>query len=679
MVDLDDEIASWLPPPDLLEEISLTYEEQQIYNDIVQSFEGLSPGKRLGNFLLSHTPSSSLSCTLLLEIGIRRLLLNKALIYTLFSSLSQPLGERCISQIIEDGPYPLYISHLESFARRKGLLTSELTKEMTLFFDQRLQNRDNPVVDYRRQWGVRAAETLVENGSQSDALNQFRFYAKKVVQQHLGFSSPTFGAMDDWLGEFIQTAGTIAFDDGIQLRLLMDRAKFDVRFLPLDLRAFVTGQWVPEYRDVVRLREAIAHARQQLRSMCDLCLTPSPALSACIHAVSEKVASGTLRQVFAALRTPDEIGRIEQPLMNCVTQIAARALVTKVSVSCFDSVVPNFACLGRKAPNMWRFKVHPSERGDVSVGLSTPVRRGTFKTVWKVCCLAGNLLQNRVQWPVYAYSKFDSLSNLRKQMRFLRIQAMRASADGHEDQARLFLIQANKAQQYETFYRTMFVNGISTAIALGGEIAVPTCAVHKLKDPSIVKGGAMEYMDGTLQSLAVARLFFEQRLKLAYDVCCLVASMHARHIVHLDLSFANILYAATQSEIVVRLADFDSSKHDDAPLRARTAALPSPEMMVATPQNPVSVAPAMDDWALGLVVAKLLLDGDDWEELIDRDFTPKSANEIQRVLDAACKSTDPVAVNAVRGLLRFNPRRRWTAYKAACTIRALFNNRQCYR
>jgi serine/threonine protein kinase len=655
------------PPQDVRMKIRLNAEERRQYEEVVQMLSDLTPSNKLFDYLILHEISPSVAGLLLLEIGARQVFLPNGVIYALIDVLPQKETESCLLHMMQNRVYPPFICQVDLLARRKYQfpLSHEVNRHIRSFL------ASTPLEDlvlserYRQQLLCQAQQSLAEDACHSDALRQFRHYAFSIVQRHLRESSLRHTVMNEWLKNFIAEASAVSIDDGHDMKEVVSRAGIPKQYFDKDILALLDGTWQPEMRSVSGLQAAILQGRLTVWRQCELCVSPSLAIFKAVQTVRDLVASGTVRHTFSPARTTEEIERIQLLVTDGILYLASWALIAQTTRSLNDMSVPQLKREGQEAPPMWKVKAYPTPEGELSITLATPLKQGSYKTVWKVARIAGTPFPYNIVHQIYAYAKFDCLSQRRHLIRDLKRRAMIDGAEGKNITA--LREQIGRVQRSEARYQNYMMEGVRVVQELGDDIAIQMQTIAKKLFPSQIKGGAMVCMDGSLESLDTSRMTSQECLDVSHDVCRLVARMHDRGYVHLDVSGGNILYARTPSGVTVKLTDCDSARRygDAEQLTGRTAAYASPEMRVAVLQHPIPLAPSADDWSLGMVLSRMSIPKKYLPELIEKDGSPTSACKIRRGLDRARKEAHPASVEVIRGLLRYNPGMRWTAHKAA--------------
>ena len=201
--------------------------------------------------------------------------------------------------------------------------------------------------------------------------------------------------------------------------------------------------------------------------------------------------------------------------------------------------------------------------------------------------------------------------------------------------------------------------------ALGGESAVSMRIVYKRSDLSSIKGVAMESMDGNLSEVMMSTLSFEDRMQVANRVCDLVADLHAKNILHLDIKLNNFLYKKTGSDFEIKICDFGVSKKIDENefFSARIARLTPPET-IQRPHQKQFFSPSMDAWALGVTLVDILYGAAVRCRIVGSDGVPHPAETVRSFL-SEFEWGNPRVGLVIQGLLEYNPCARWSSHRAA--------------
>jgi hypothetical protein len=636
---------------------SQSFEEEAMIKNAMSALEDMLPNDRLADLLSSTTLTPSVAAEVLLEIGKKKLAMDKVLLCSLFTCLPHNVAQACLSQLMRSGVYPPMVYHLERFASYTHQVYSHDVAGP--LYQDRCQKLEKLAV-----------KQLCQTQAQPEAQNQFRYYAMKVVRQQLNLTLPRWMMMLDWIEKFISEAAEVSFDDGIQLSSLVARARLSREFLASGLDLFIEGTWNPAHRSVAGLITAIVEARQTVRHQCELILSPPPSVAGFVESVRQSIYSGVIRRAFAGVRSGGDIDRIEQLVQDKIDLLASQALIVGSTACLRDSIIEYPENKHVKTLDTWVVKVRLFPQAELSMTVATPQGIGSFNIVWKVARIAGVPHCGEVQWPVFSYAKSHRVIDCRNRIREGRREAMVALAERNIVRVQSLQQRIFTAVQEEAHYRALMMQGMTMAIEIGEGVSVPTEIVWKAFNPSVAKGKAMASMDGTLLSFDWTTLPLEERLKVARDICGLVAKMHDRHFVHLDLGPSNVLVTTGTAGTVVALNDFDTARKliEKDVLCYRTATYPPPEMACATERSPIPVVSSLDDWPLGIIVSQVVLGSPCASSLVVRDGSPKSAEQMHDELKKATARLPETVRNALFGLLEYTPVLRWTACRA---VRAL--------
>jgi hypothetical protein len=659
----DDGLSSFsLPEVELFPQSStdvrttpLSPEEQRIFETALRTLDDLSPSRKLIDTLSWLNSSATVNMKLLMEAVNRQLCLDPNALYYLFKDCMPIMAESAIAQVLREGCCPTLARSIINTAQRLSLYVSPETRD-ALFYAP--LSYGNGLEELRVCLTNRASHELDETPSQSDAQRQFRFYAKKIVNKH---------PPDPWVDDFITLAAAIHLDDGVTLERISDYP-FDPQ-----LMGFLTGSWDPEMTSAAELQKIVLNTRQRIHTQYTLAAQP-PQSTAAVIAAARPLTSPIIRTTFSDIRTPDELSRAEQMVLSSISRLAAAALGSGTTARLEDSmkIVPRGDVRGEKPLPLWVIKVRPLLPDKVSITLATPLGSGTFKIFWRVCRLAGEPRPHDISMPVYAYGKLKEASKIRSTINDLRQQQLSALVLGNLTIAAALDQKIQQMLTNAARARSQLLNAADIVRQVGDEIAPSPTLAKKTGDPTMVKGIAMACMDGTLTSLETLRMPLKKRLALAITACRLVAQLHDRGFVHLDISCRNILYKKIGTGIELKLSDLDGAKKLTSGYRIsrQIGAYPVPETVAATPSHPLTISSSIDNWALGVVVTKIMVGGNKWERLIATRPETSTLAILRDILRPKSRSVSTAALEPLSGLLQPAAPLRWSARAAADAFQA---------
>jgi len=297
------------------------------------------------------------------------------------------------------------------------------------------------------------------------------------------------------------------------------------------------------------------------------------------------------------------------------------------------------------------------------------VGSGSSKIVSKVLRLAGpdRLLEEKHR--LYAYAKFPEL---KKSSRGVALAQTVLEGGGRPlDQAVQKQVEQLRNSLVAAYKETVALMASEVEIARLVPEALLTWLIRKNKRPDVVKGMGLEYANkGTLYDVVNKSAFTmcsQQFLSYAQMLCSMVARMHERKVLHLDLKMSNVfVFSAAPGDIRLKLGDFGVSRKEkpDDMCTWRMSTLCSPGM-VDVDKHPAPFSPAMDNWSLGMCVLHLAYGKWAVDLMTDDSGKPKESFQVVKNRLERMPQNNPRVTEIIDGLLEPDPAGRWAAQRAA--------------
>ena len=497
-----------------------------------------------------------------------------------------------------------------------------------------------------------ARRAFTSRGPVSDCKAMFMRHSLKILQQWPLYYFPTDQDGVQWRRDFLGKALEIDVEDGFDLAqqwgtyscwlsisdqiavapLFGDGADVSSIFSAADLQ-----KWLTQFRRNVSSLLSAAESDQKLAQ----------------HAASQTanaVRSGWLSKAFGGQET----------------EIAAFILDHLDEL--FHGLAASKGAQRIEGPDRTLLKVRKVE-GIIEVLCSKFVGSGSSKMVFKVLRLAGAdrlLTEDR---RLYAYAKFPELKKIIR-----KIHLAQSMLEAEES-----IVSRGDKEKIEKIFPTYLasykeqVERMSSEVEIARHVpeALVTWLVRSIKYPAMIKGMGAEYANmGTLNDVFCKRApkaCSREFISYAQMLCGLVAQMHERKILHLDLKLSNVFVLSNPSgEVRLKLGDFGVSRREIAGDMCtwRMSTLCSPGM-AEIEKKPQPFSFAMDNWSLGMCVLNLVYGRWAVDRITDLSGRPTEPFRVVKYMIERVPQNNPRVTEIIEGLLDPNPASRWTAQRAA--------------
>ncbi|KID93610.1 Calcium/calmodulin-dependent protein kinase type IV, partial [Metarhizium majus ARSEF 297] len=167
----------------------------------------------------------------------------------------------------------------------------------------------------------------------------------------------------------------------------------------------------------------------------------------------------------------------------------------------------------------------------------------------------------------------------------------------------------------------------------------------------------VEYVPSTLRD-TLPKLDSLQRLAISTQLVSALHYMHETGITHRDLRPDNALIQTQDGAVILKLADFGTSKHN---LSSKMETFTGTEIYMAPELfiQPRSYTNKVDMWAFGLIELEMFTS---WEPDVDEIWDPSDFGKWIRTVVSPCIANAPEKVRPMlKGLLRKGAEKRWSA------------------
>ena len=649
----------------LREKVRLLPDEQGVFDAAIDVLNDLNPSRRLSEFLRANHITPFVACHLLLAIGSRQLFLRDEAIVLLMGCCEKKLVEECAVQMFRDGCYPPIIERLVLLFFQK--YQTPLSESVAFELYSIAQGSDARLGMSPVEGEALIGNKLMDVVGLSEAQRVFLFYARKIVRLDLSNSNTISASMGAWLETFVFEASNITLDD--HLRLDFEWAQLQKEGVVIhdgQCTAFRDGSWTCEERSAVGLKESILRTRQEIAQKFAIARDRASSAFARARFIASVVNFDAIRREIGVFQTVLPIDFFERDVRADIERMASLALSFGKSVR--KKITSPILQLRRKnappIPSSAVLKVCPADQSEPIVTISFLMGEGSYKSVSRVFRLAGNDIIYRSP-PVYAYAKYKMLQRVAQDVRLIQRQIIEYRDRGELSQE----IRVRERSIQVAGRADSIQSGIRQEVALSAEVgedsAVPMQVVYKRSDPLVIKGVIMESMGGCLPRAGLERFSFMSRVRIAHRLCTLVADMHAKNIVHLDLKPDNFLCTKIGSKIGIKIIDFGTSKKitGNEWFSARVSTWTPPETSQGSRPRRL-LSPSMDAWALGLTLLNLLYGDRARMRVVCSDGVSKPVDVVKQFFSDFQWGNHAVGA-AIQGLLDYCPETRWSSLQAA--------------
>lgn len=655
----------------------------------------------------------------MLAASVRGLALSDEAWRRLLNHMQRPLAEQCLLQMANEGGHPFVIQRLLSILvshYRTPNPRSLIQQLQTITGLSSVENAERTQLLVLRQ---RIETDLSIPPQATEVQKQFLFYAKKIVTMELANHPVPCRAMNVWLNMFLDTASSISQNDLSQDTLILpplpegsktaiheplhmtlscsfmqrgsilaalsersidsDEAAELMRPYSALYDAFRRGSWIPEDRYALGLKSTVLKIRSDWTSLTQLRVSQCRQWTRSVRLTIEAIDSGAIRQVFANLRSTNQIEFIENLAKKVIGRMVADAFTFgKPAKMVLALPPPQGAVFPQQYPSPYQvwLKVCPTIQDLPLITVATPSGSGTFKVVWKVARLLGEALPNHIPLPVYAYAKFRGLKIQSQQERLLYTSIAAAHGQNNIALAQELLTKVEKAKRERATIQTQIEEEVSFATEIGANAAVLMLIQRKASAPGSIKGIEMECWDTNLSRYLCQPLYLRDRLRIAHRVCSLIETLHSRKILHLDVKGTNFLCKIDQNQMRIRLADFGATKQNcyGQPYTHHICTFRPPETVETNGVQPV-LGPPLDTWGLGVTVFEIICGGNNRNRIVNNKTgePQKQVVVLQTIQEYEQQSGQPQVATVLRGLLDFSPQTRWSAQQAREALARIIN------
>jgi hypothetical protein len=507
----------------------------------------------------------------------------------------------------------------------------------------------------------RALERLTPSyGAVSDCGTMFLRYARDVLNKRPAyfFSSEQEGV--EWRERFLREALEMCVvDDGLELMQRWSNHGACVPFSDL-LRVMPLVKYsadLPNIASARALMEWLLTSRRDVSAVLDAAEAEQNRVVRAGAQVAEAIDTGWFVRAFGQRAEP-----ISAFVNASVNELLRRITMWKRT----EKVL---------GPDKVALKVRNTD-GVIEVLCSQHLGSGGSKWVAEVLRLAGPDRGMTPERRLYAYAKFPTLQGLVRAITKVEEALRDPSVTDPAHRAELEHELRIHMRAY-TYNIGLVVGEVEIARSAGSD-AISTWLIRSQKHPDRIKGMGMEYANGgtLLDVLAKHPLSMcsQEALSYAQLLCALIARLHQRHILHLDLKTPNVLVEYTPDGVRLKLGDFGASRMerpgDMCTLRVSSYCPPE---MVDAKQHPTPFTSAMDSWSLGITVLHLVYGS--WAVALMTDPSGASIRPFLYVKNVIEKLPDsnPKVTEIIEGLLDLDPRVRWSAQRAADALAGLLS------
>ena len=525
-------------------------------------------------------------------------------------------------------------TQISSVDQLKRLMTVDLDPTWPRFMDE-----------------ARHAFTL--RGSVSECRAMFMRYSFKILQQRPLYTFPTEEEGMEWRRSFLQNALELDVEDGLDLsqqwRNYSHWVPFSERLVALSLLSDSAD--VLSLPSVNELQRWLIEFRRNVSSLLSTAESDHTLVQRAALQVMDGIKQGWVVKAFgsrAAEIVPFITSNMDVLFHNMVVWKGTQKIL---------------------GPDKTVLKVRRAE-GIVEMLCSQFAGDGSSKSVFKVLRLAGAdrlLTESR---RLYAYAKFPDFKKIVHKI--LLAQSKLNGDESAADQSNRAAIEQDLQPLLAEYKQRVDWMANEVEIARQVPEALVTWLIRSIKHPTMIKGMGMEYADmGTLYDVIWKNplpMCSRQNLSYAQKLCTLVARMHERKILHLDLKMSNVfvLSGASDRDVRLKLGDFGVSRKekpgDMCTWRMSTLCSPG---MAEIEKFPHPFSPAMDNWSLGMCVLHLAYGRWAVDLITDSSGKPKESFQVVKNRLEKMSQNNPRVTEVIEGLLEPDPALRWTAQRAA--------------
>jgi hypothetical protein len=486
----------------------------------------------------------------------------------------------------------------------------------------------------------------------SDCRAMFIRYSLKVLQQRPAYFFPSEQEGIEWRRNFVRNVLELDVEDGIDLTQKWRDHSYWLPFTDQVVAApfLNNGADVSKIFSVNELQKWLLNFRKNISFHLDVARGDQKLVQHAVRQVTDGIGKGWVVRAF-----DNRAAEISSFVVTNIDRLFHDLIGWKVTQK----------VLG---PDRVLLKVR-KEGGVIEVLCSQFVGSGSSKIVSKVLRLAGpdRLLEGNHR--LYAYAKFPELKKSSRGVALAQTvlegggQALDPALQEQLEQLRNSLLAA--------YRETVGVMASEVEIARLVPEALLTWLIRKNKRPDVIKGMGSEYANmGTLYDVVNKSAFTicsQQFLSYAQMLCSMVARMHERKVLHLDLKMSNIfVFSPAPGDIRLKLGDFGVSRKekpgDMCTWRMSTLCSPG---MVDVDKHPAPFSPAMDNWSLGICVLHLAYGKWAVDLMTDDSGKPKESFQVVKNRLEKMSQNNPRVTEIIDGLLEPDPAGRWEAQRAA--------------
>jgi hypothetical protein len=536
----------------------------------------------------------------------------------------------------------------------------------------------------------------------NEAQRQFLFYARKIVCHELAKRPAPCRTMNVWLKTFLDAASyenlqdfphdTLPPPTPVQVHgpiheplfmtmscSLMQRGSGSLGDARTDndgpdglcrpysalYDTFCRGQWTPQERSATDLKRTVLKIRRDWALQVQL---PGQ-WARTVRSTIEVIHSGVIRRAFTNLRSNNQIRFIEGVARRAIGRMVADALAwNKSSKMVLPLPQDTKGWLYPPPRQMW-LKVCPTDKDLPIITVATPSGTGSFKVIWKVVRLIGDVSSDHIPSSTYAYVEFKALTAQRQSEHLLKSLLLAARSSHNVVQEQQLQLKTTVTAGTRASIQEIIEREVAITNGVGADIAVPMKIQRKQSNPVIIKGAEMEFWDTDLTRFLCRPLPLQNRIPIALAACFLIARLHQHMILHLDVKCGNFLCRAQGTRLTIRLADFGAARRNcyGQPYRRHVCTFRPPEAFGKAGPQPV-FGPQIDAWGLGITIFEIVYGTRARQRIVNKQDVTETQRTLMQVLqEAPCGQPDVDA--AICGLLDFSPDTRWSAQKAMERLR----------
>jgi tRNA A-37 threonylcarbamoyl transferase component Bud32 len=683
----------------------LSTAELNLHDKVVRLLYDPYPSRCLIEYLQSSPLPPTVASHVMVAAGQRKLFLSDDAWKLLLNSMPRSVTEQCLIQMAQEKANPLVMLRLLSLLASHYPGPNPFIAHLNNLIDPRSTRTDDckGFVLFKSK-----IDTYLAIPSQAtEAQRQFLLYAKKIVVKEVALYPIPCRAMNVWIKTFLETAKDISQNDlsedslalpapsldgmNIHEPLYMTVGCFSIRqksspdlfntvcsgnedptevmrpYSPL-YDTFCQGLWKTEERSAIGLKNAVLKIRRDWAIQIQDYVIQCGQWARAVRSTIEAVDSGMIHQAFANLRLENQIAFIQNVVKRAIGQMASNVLVSERPAKVIlplPTTLPEYAQNHSFLSQMW-LKVSPTNKDLPLVTVATPSGIGTFKIVWKVVRLIGEALPNHIASPVYAYAKFKALARQRQAGQLLSTCLSKAQVQNDFRREKQLRSKLETTSIIEMSIRAKIEEEVTISQRAGTDVAVPMWIQRKTFNPEAIKSIEMDYWDTNLSNFLRNPLTQKIRIRTAYCVCSLIATLHVRNILHLDVKCENLLCRKQDHHIDFRLTDFGTAirNYHGKPYPGPVSTFRPPEVLGRMENHP-QLGPWLDVWGLGVTVFEILYGYNTFSRIVDKNGEPRPQRTvINAINEYESGGGHPKAAAVLRGLLDFSPKTRWSAQQA---------------